>query len=95
MNWTDNPGLDADNYYDYCEERQAIWEARCIKCEECGQPIDPQYQTFCYIWGEAHWHIECMKKKLKKWIPDKDILEMTIDAFDEFYKDTTPDPEDD
>lgn len=95
MMWTDNPVLDAEEWYCEQEHRQTLWENRCIKCDDCGDPIDPNFDTFCYVWGEAHWHIECLQKKLKKWIPDEDVLEMVIDALDEVYKESTPEPEED
>lgn len=61
-----DPVLDAEAYYAYCEQRQAEWEAKCVKCEVCGKPIDPNYDKFSFEINDVYICEECYSKLMKQ-----------------------------
>ena len=89
--YTANPALDASNYYDYCEQRQIEWESKCMKCDCCGKPLDPNFDDTKYSYedGDIHFCKECVAKLLKEVRKINPFFaSMTEDALDTFYTDS-------
>lgn len=61
-----DPVLDAEAYYAYCEQRQAEWEAKCVKCEVCGKPIDPNYEPQNFDNNDVYICEDCYKDLMRK-----------------------------
>ncbi len=92
---TDNPGLDAEAYYGYCEHQQALWESRCCTCDICGKTLDPHYDEteWCYEDEDIHICKSCVEKNLKEVRKINPFFaSMVEDALDTFYT-TSPIPD--
>lgn len=94
--WSDDPVHDAEAWYCEQERRQNMWEARCVKCSECGQAIDPNFDSLCVEYTEGEWyHRDCIRKAIKKHIDIDWLRTIAEEAIEEAFVVGTPDPEDD
>lgn len=91
--YSDDPARDASDYYSYLETKKAMWESRCVKCEICHEPIDPDEDVHSLNLTDRWVHVQCFNSMVDKSNIPENFKDYIKESAEETYYDYTPVPE--